>query len=75
MPGNSDFGFKILVGGIPLKEYQHADGPCFVECNLSTPVSYKQTTCELINGETESQVIFQFAACFLVTNIIGLCGI
>ena len=55
MPSNDEFSLKILVGDEPLEEFQHG-GCVYVESNLFTPVSYKQSVCETVNGELETQV-------------------
>ena len=50
----ADFKFHVLIAGLPVPEY-HKDGRVLVECNLFTPVSYKQTVRELVYGEVEEQ--------------------
>ena len=55
MPSNSDFKLEILVADTPVPDYSK-DGEHFVECNLSTPVSYMHRQSDSVNGETESQV-------------------
>ena len=46
----ADFTFSVLVFGLPMPEYRK-DGRVLIESNLFTPVSYKQTTTRLVNGE------------------------
>ena len=55
MPSNSDFKLDILVADTPVPDYSK-DGEHFVECNLSTPVSYMHRQSDSVNGETEVQV-------------------
>ncbi len=55
MPRNGDFTLEILVADTPVPEYSQR-GEYFVECNLSTPVSYTHRQADVINGETETQV-------------------
>ena len=55
MPSNSDFKLEILVADTPVPDYSK-DGEYFVECNLSTPVSYMHRQTDSVNGETEIQV-------------------
>lgn len=54
MPSDGHFGFVVLVGGVPVPEYDK-DGRLFVESNLWTPFSYQQEVTELVNGEKEVQ--------------------
>ena len=55
MPSNDDFSFRILIGETPVTEFQ-LDGIFYIECNLSTAISYKQSLTEVVSGEVESQV-------------------
>ena len=55
MPANSDFKLEILVADTPVPDYTK-DGEHFVECNLSTPVSYMHRQSDVVNGEAEVQV-------------------
>ena len=55
MPKTEDFRLAVLVGGVPVPEYQK-DGQCYVECNLFTPYSYQSHTCETVAGGPEEQV-------------------
>jgi hypothetical protein len=55
MPSKNYFSVKLLVAGVPLPEYER-NGNYYVECCLSTPVSYKSKSSTFTNGETESQV-------------------
>ena len=54
MPADGNFGFSVLIAGLPVPEYQK-DGRYYVESNLWTPVSYKQRVRELAYGEVEEQ--------------------
>lgn len=55
MPSNDDFSLSVLVGNTVLPEYSHG-GVCYVECDLFTPVSFKQRTEERVGQELEVQV-------------------
>lgn len=55
MPSNDDFSLSVLVGNTVLPEYSHG-GVCYVECNLFSPVSFKQRTEERVGQELEVQV-------------------
>ena len=55
MPSNSDFKLEIMIADTPVPEYSK-NGEHFVECNLSTPVSYMHQQSDVINGEIEVQV-------------------
>lgn len=54
MPSDNNFAFRVLVGRVPLPEYEHK-GQSYVESNLWTPYSYQQETTEYVNGEKEVQ--------------------
>lgn len=55
MPSNDDFSLSVLVGNTVLPEYSHG-GVCYVECDLFSPVSFKQRTEERVGQELEVQV-------------------
>ena len=46
----ANFSFRVLVFGLPMPEY-YRDGRVMVECNFSTPVSYKLRKRQTLNGE------------------------
>ena len=50
MPSDSNFGFSVLIAGLPVPEYHH-EGKVYVESNLWTPVSYNQRVRELAYKE------------------------
>ena len=50
MPSDGNFGFTVLIAGLPVPEYYH-EGKVYVESNLWTPVSYNQRVRELAYGE------------------------
>jgi len=50
MPSDGNFGFSVLIAGLPVPEYRQ-DGKVYVESNLWTPVSYKQSVREMAYGE------------------------
>ena len=50
MPGDGYFGFSVLIAGLPVAEYRQ-NGKVYVESNLWTPVSYKQSFREMAYGE------------------------
>ncbi|KAK2143626.1 hypothetical protein LSH36_825g03027 [Paralvinella palmiformis] len=54
MPSNKHFTLSILIGGTVVPEYTKNDIH-YVECNLSTPVSYKLPEADVIAGEIEKQ--------------------
>ena len=56
MPSNKHFTLSILIGGTVVPEYTKNDIH-YVECNLSTPVSYKLPEADVIAGEIEKQVM------------------
>ncbi len=56
MPEGEDFVLSILVGGTPIPEYTSRDGDHFVECNLTTLVSYRQSSADNVGDEEEAQV-------------------
>ncbi len=58
MPSNGDFTLKILVNSKAIPEYEK-NGRYYVECNLSTRISYKMRLSEHISGEIETQVGFK----------------
>jgi hypothetical protein len=55
MPSNTDFSVSVLVGSTVLPEYLH-NGVNYVECDLFSPVSFKQRTEERVGDEIEMQV-------------------
>ena len=54
MPTDGNFGFSVLIAGLPVPEYQR-DGKVYIESNLMTPVTYRQTVREMAYGEVEEQ--------------------
>ncbi len=54
MPTDGNFGFSVLIAGLPVPEYRK-DGTVYVESNLWAPVSYMQRVRELVYGEVEEQ--------------------
>ena len=54
MPTDGNFGFSVLIAGLPVPEYTK-DGHTYVESNLWTPVSYQQSVREFAYGEVEEQ--------------------
>ena len=54
MPSDGNFGFSVLIAGLPVPEYRH-EGKVYVESNLWTPVSYNQRVRELAYGEVGSK--------------------
>ena len=54
MPTDGNFGFSVLIAGLPVPEY-HREGKVYVESNLWTPVSYNQRVRELAYGEVGSK--------------------
>jgi len=54
MPSDGNFGFSVLIAGLPVPEYLQ-DGKVYVESNLWTPVSYNQRVREMVYGEIEEQ--------------------
>ena len=54
MPTDGNFGFCVLISGLPVPEY-HKDGKIYIESNLWTPVSYNQRVREIVYGEAEEQ--------------------
>lgn len=50
MPSDGNFTFSVLIAGLPVPEYRQ-DGKVYVESNLWTPVSYKQSVREMAYGE------------------------
>ncbi len=54
MPTDGNFGFSVLIAGLPVPEYTK-DGHTYVESNLWTPVSYQQSIREFAYGEVEEQ--------------------
>ena len=69
MPSNSDFKLEILVADTPVPEYTR-NGEHFVECSLSTPVSYMHRQTDIVNGEAEVQVtmheLHTCGSCFIL---------
>ena len=53
-PEMANFKFHVLVAGLPVPEYRKGRR-VLIECNLFTPVSYKQKVRELVYGEVEEQ--------------------
>ena len=54
MPFDAFFGFHVTIGSQTVPEYVKGD-VVYVESNLWTRVSYKQTVRELVQGEVEEQ--------------------
>ena len=54
MPSDGNFGFSVLVGGLPVTEYRLEDR-VLIESDLWTPTSYKQLVKEVVYGEVEEQ--------------------
>ena len=50
MPSDGNFTFSVLIAGLAVPEYRQ-DGKVYVESNLWTPVSYKQSVREMAYGE------------------------
>lgn len=66
MPSNEDFSLSVLVGNTVLPEYSHG-GVCYVECDLFSPVSFKQQTEERVGQELEvqEQPVTPFSICLV----------
>ena len=56
MPSDGNFGFSVLIAGLPVPEYRQ-DGKVYVESNLWTPVSYTQRVREVVYGEVRRPVV------------------
>ncbi|XP_048747372.1 uncharacterized protein LOC125659672 [Ostrea edulis] len=67
MPFNTDFSLSVLVGNTVLPEYFH-NGVNYVECDLCSPVSFKQRTEERVGDEIEiqDQPVTPFSVCISV---------
>jgi len=62
MPSDGNFGFSVLIAGLPVPEYLQ-DGKVYVESNLWTPVSYNQRVREMVYGEVRLVSRSQTLAC------------
>ena len=63
MPSDSNFGFSVLIAGLPVPEYHH-EGKVYVESNLWTPVSYNQRVRELAYGEVGSESSYKISTVY-----------